>query len=257
MEGAAGNPKAEQTGLPICCERASLTRANKGRQRKRFWRIRMDRHLVRVSRRALLGLAAAALLLAPAARQAVADTPTAGAAAVVQELTEEIWAVLQRDDLGQPQRIDQLAAVIVARTDVALLSRLALGRNWQRLVAALLARYELLFGEVVMRTLARRLDSYVNGVSGALEDHFEIVASQPAGGDDVLVRTTVLPPRGQAVHVDWRLRDAGQGPVIIDLIIEGASLLVAQRSEFATVIERADIDGLLGELEARAGPAGS
>jgi ABC-type transporter MlaC component len=59
------------------------------------------------------------------------------------------------------------------------------------------------------------------------------------------------------VHVDWRLRDAGQGPVIIDLIIEGASLLVAQRSEFATVIERADIDGLLAELEARAGPAGS
>ena len=58
----------------------------------------MDRHLVRVSRRALLGLAAAALLLAPAARQAVADTPTAGAAAVVQELTEETWAVLQRDD---------------------------------------------------------------------------------------------------------------------------------------------------------------
>jgi ABC-type transporter MlaC component len=45
--------------------------------------------------------------------------------------------------------------------------------------------------------------------------------------------------------------------VIIDVIVEGASLLVSQRSEFATVIERKDLDGLLAELRARAGSARS
>jgi phospholipid transport system substrate-binding protein len=54
------------------------------------------------------------------------------------------------------------------------------------------------------------------------------------------------------VDVDWRLRDAAHGPVIIDLIIEGISLLVSQRSEFAAVIERSDMEGLLTELQARA-----
>ena len=33
--------------------------------------------------------------------------------------------------------------------------------------------------------------------------------------------------------------------------------MVSQRSEFAAVIERQDIDGLLAELRARAGPASS
>ena len=40
--------------------------------------------------------------------------------------------------------------------------------------------------------------------------------------------------------------------MIIDLIIEGISLLVSQRSEFAAVIERSDMEGLLTELQARA-----
>jgi ABC-type transporter MlaC component len=40
--------------------------------------------------------------------------------------------------------------------------------------------------------------------------------------------------------------------MIIDVIVEGASMLVSQRSEFAAVIERHDLDGLLAELRARA-----
>jgi ABC-type transporter MlaC component len=39
--------------------------------------------------------------------------------------------------------------------------------------------------------------------------------------------------------------------VIIDLIVEGISLLVTQRSEFAAVLERSGVDGLLAELRAR------
>ena len=48
----------------------------------------------------------------------------------------------------------------------------------------------------------------------------------------------------------------GDQPVIIDLIVEGVSLLVTQRSEFAAVIERSDMDGLLAELRARASSDG-
>ena len=66
-----------------------------------------------------------------------------------------------------------------------------------------------------------------------------------------------FPTNGQPLALDWRLRAGDSGPVIIDLIVEGASLLVSQRSEFAAVIERQDIDGLLAELRARAGPTSS
>ena len=78
-----------------------------------------------------------------------------------------------------------------------------------------------------------------------------MVASRPVGNWDILVQSRVLPPGNQPPRVDWRLRDRPEGPVVIDLIIEGISLLVTQRSEFAAVLERAGVDGLLAELNAR------
>ena len=62
-----------------------------------------------------------------------------------------------------------------------LLSRLVLGRYWQQLSEAQRAGYEQLFGTVVMRNLARRLDQYANGTGGPLDQHFRILSgSRPA-----------------------------------------------------------------------------
>ena len=80
---------------------------------------------------------------------------------------------------------------------------------------------------------------------------FQVVASRPVGNLDILVQSRVLPSGSQPLRVDWRLRERPDGPVVIDLIIEGISLLVTQRSEFAAVLERNGVDGLLTELNAR------
>jgi phospholipid transport system substrate-binding protein len=203
-------------------------------------------------RRRLLVMSAGLALLGLCPRVTLAAAPTADAEAVVRDLAERAWALLHRNDLDQHARLDQLTELLKSETDVPLLSRLVLGRHWQELNEAQRARYEELFGTVVMRNLARRLDQYANGVSGPLDQHFRILGQQPAGHDDVLVRTKVRTETDDNVDVDWRLRPNDGRPVIIDMIVEGASLLVSQRSEFAAVIERSSLDGLLAELRARA-----
>lgn len=203
-------------------------------------------------RRRLLFMTAGLALLSSAPRSVLAANPTVDAEGVVRDLTEHAWDLLHRNDLDQRQRLDQLTELLVSNTDVPLLSRLVLGRHWQQLSEAQRAGYEELFKAVVIRNLARRLDQYANGNDDPLDQHFRIIASQPAGKDDVLVRTKVLTREGDAVDVDWRLRQRDDRPVVIDLIIQGASLLVSQRSEFAAVIERSSMDGLLAELRARA-----
>jgi len=205
-----------------------------------------------LSRRRLVVMAAGPALLVLFPDPSPAATPTAGPEAVVKHLAERAWALVHRDDLDQRSRIDQLTELLKSNTDVPLLSRLVLGRHWQQLSEAQRAGYEELFGTVVMRNFARRLDQYANSSSGSLDQHFQILGEQPAGHDDVLVRTKVLTQAGDSVDVDWRLRTRDGQSVIIDLIVEGASLLVSQRSEFAAVIERSSLDGLLAELRARA-----
>jgi phospholipid transport system substrate-binding protein len=207
-----------------------------------------------VRRRDAIGLLAVATASAAVAawsgRAAASEVATAEAERTVQELAARIWQLLgQTDEQG---RVDAIAGLLEDATDVELLSRLVLARHWQQLNDEQRARYQALFRDVVMRTFARRLNQYAKDAQGPLEERFTIVSSAPAGKQDALVRSRVRPDSGKTLAVDWRLRAGAAGPVIIDLIIEGVSLLVSQRSEFAAVIERSDMEGLLAEMEARA-----
>jgi phospholipid transport system substrate-binding protein len=210
-----------------------------------------------LGRRRLLVVSAGLVLLSLSSRSVLAAASRGSAEAVVQDLAARAWELLHRKNLDQRQRLDQLTQVLTSATDVPLLSRLALGRNWQTLTEAQRSAYEQLFEAVVMRNLARRLDQYANGAKGTLDQHFRTLTSEPAGKGDVLVRTNVVTQQGDNLAVDWRLRLRDDQPVIIDMIVQGASLLVSQRSEFAAVIERSSIDGLLTELRAQAQAPGS
>lgn len=210
--------------------------------------------LGRVRRREAIGLLLAATASAAVAawscRVAGSEVGTAEAERAVQTLAAQIWQRLgQTDEQG---RIDAIAVLLEDATDVELLGRLVLARYWQQLNDEQQARYRTLFRDVVMRTFARRLNQYAQDAHGPLEERFTIVSSAPAGQQDVLVRSRVRPESGKTLAVDWRLREGDAGPVIIDVIIEGVSLLVSQRSEFAAVIERSDMEGLLAEMQARA-----
>ena len=212
----------------------------------------MARAPVQSGRHGLLAIAAGLVVAALSLAPAPGYGGEAGAEAVVQELVDEIWATLRRDDVDPDERVDALAVVLADRTDVALISRLALGRHWHRLPEAEREDYQELFRDVVIRSMARRLNTYAEDAEAPIEDRFRITGSVPVGRGDVLVRSKVFPSDGQPLALDWRLRGNDSDPVVIDLIIEGASLLVSQRSEFAAVIERGDLDGLLAELRARA-----
>jgi phospholipid transport system substrate-binding protein len=216
----------------------------------------MGRAVARLRRRELvLAVAVVGLGLLALPRPAPASDPSAEQ--VIQGLAEAIWTTLRENGVDEEGRIDELTALLETRADVSLIGRLALGRHWNRLPEAQRQEYEELFRAVVIRSLARRLDGYAADAQGKLEERFRILGSGPAGERDVLVRSKVFPTDGPPLALDWRLRAGDSGPMIIDLIVEGASLLVSQRSEFAAVIERRDIDGLLAELRARAGPASS
>ena len=217
----------------------------------------MKRAFAQLRRRDAIGLLATAAVLPLvdptfAIRPARGEVAPAEAQAAVQDLAAKIWQLLGRTDLGDPARIDAMTALLDEATDVELLSRLVLGRYWQRLDDEQQVRYQALFRDVVMRNFASRLNQQAKDAKGPLAERFTIISSAPAGKQDVLVRSTVRPESRDTLAVDWRLRGSDHGPVIIDVIIEGVSLLVSQRSEFAAVIERSDIKGLLAELQARA-----
>lgn len=202
------------------------------------------------TRRRLLSRGVFLLALPLSASTALATPYAAAAEQVVERLVRQVWTIAQTSH-GDAIDRQHLRQAIEQQTDLELLARLALGRYWRTATASQREEYVGLFRTFVVQVLIDRLRPFVGRDLGRLDDHFRIVASRPAGKRDILVHSQIVPPGSQPLDVHWRLRDRSDGPVIIDAIVEGVSLLVTQRSEFATVLERVGLDGLLVELRSR------
>ena len=80
---------------------------------------------------------------------------------------------------------------------------------------------------------------------------FEVRGARPEGEKDVIVTSFILPEGGPEVQVDWRVRSKNGRFQVIDVIVEGVSMSVTQRSDFASVIQRGggNVDVLLAHLQ--------
>lgn len=165
---------------------------------------------------------------------------------MIQDVGVEVLAVLRNGDLSQQEKFDRLVDLLDGPIDLELIARLILGRHWRSASEAQQAEYLELFRAFALDNLANRLHVY----SG---EEFEIVGSQAVNDRDAVVATLVTGAGRQPLKVDWRVRERRDGDLVaIDVIVEGISLVVTQRSEFSSVIERSGMDGLLAELRKRA-----
>ena len=103
-----------------------------------------------------------------------------------------------------------------------------------------------MFVDFIVRVYASRFDSY-NG------ETFEILkATESNKEEDVIVRTRILRPSGAPpIGVDYRVRIIEGGYRVVDINVEGISMLHTHRIEFASVINRKGMDGFLKELRAQ------
>lgn len=173
----------------------------------------------------------AGLLLGAAALPAHAQMDTARAAAFIQAAGNELVAVINNAGLPAEVRRQQVAAILRRSVDLEGVGRFVLGRFWRVATPAEQQEYLRLYEESLVRNLAGRFGEF-QGV------RFELGRTQSRTEEDALVSTTVQRPGQAAFNLDWRIADVGGQPRIVDLIAEGTSLRLTQRSEFASVVTR-------------------
>lgn len=180
------------------------------------------------TRRALLLSAYSIALLAAWPAQAQMDPGRA--TAFIQATGEEMVAALNSGQ-SLEQRRAQVANILRRSVDVEGTGRFILGRWWRVASPAEQQEYLRLFEETLIRNLASRFGDY-QGV------RFALGRSQQRSEDDALVSTMVERPGSPAFNLDWRVGDVNGQPRIVDLVAEGTSLRLTQRSEYSAVVQR-------------------
>jgi phospholipid transport system substrate-binding protein len=162
----------------------------------------------------------------------------------VRALGDEVVAVLRDETRGEASRREALRAIFLASFDTRAIARFALGRYWRVATEAQKARYLDMFPTYVADIYAGRLSTY----AGEL---FVVLRERRTDTTRTLVNGEIRRPDGSAMRIDFRVRRTADGFRTFDVLVEGLSLLITKRDEFAAVIGRKGIDGLLSLLEQR------
>lgn len=176
------------------------------------------------SRRFLLTVSAAWLALGAGARAQSADSR---AADFVKQTGDQLVAVVNGPGSAQDKR-QKLTQIIDQTVAVSEIAKFCLGRFWRQATPAQQQRYMNLFHEVLVTNITSKLGDY-KGVA------FTMGRTAP-DGDNVAVGTTVTRPNNPPTDVRWVITNAGSAPKIIDVIAEGTSLRLTQRSDYASYL---------------------
>lgn len=120
-----------------------------------------------------------------------------------------------------------------------------LGANWRKATPAQRAQFVEEFSELLLRTYGTALRQYDS------EELNFLPVNAPEGANRVTVRTEIVRPDGPKVSVDYRLTNRSGAWKVYDVVIENVSLVVTYRSEYAAIIKRDGMDGLLKQLADR------
>lgn len=193
--------------------------------------------MMRASRRDLLVLATGLLGAPVVTRAGTAST-------FVAQLGERAIAVLSQEDLAPAARRESLAELLSDGFDVELIARLALGRPYRELDPQQRADYERLFRAFVLATYSARLERYAG-------ERLVVLRETATSSGDIVVASEIRRAGAEPLRVDWRVRLGPDGPKIVDVIVEGVSMVVTQRNEFQAVVAARGIAGLLDLLRER------
>lgn len=181
------------------------------------------------------------LMIAVGPTASAAEDGRSAASTLIRGLGNEAIGRLSDPALSPAQREARLRQLLNDHFDMAAISRFVLGRYYRSANEAQRVEFRRLFVDFVVRSYAARFGENRG-------QRFNVTGASVDSGGTVLVHSTVDIPSAEVIHVDWGLRGAGSNLAIVDIIVEGVSMAVTQRSEFASMIQ--ERGGVAGAIEA-------
>jgi len=192
----------------------------------------------------LAALGTLAWTAAPAAARSALQSKAEGADArgTLSGVLDHVSSILLSDQMEKQEKREQVRQLIDDNVDFEVVSRLVLASNWRNFSEDQRKQFVDLFRRHLLNTYWRNADlgSFkgieITGDRKELRRDWTVMTRVHVTGDDILI--------------DYRLRqlgdDAAPGPWrIIDILVEGVSLVSNFRSQFQSIVSNDGPDGLI------------
>jgi phospholipid transport system substrate-binding protein len=190
-----------------------------------------------------LVIVAAVTALPPAPARAADD-----AASFISGLGTQALQILSSQQ-PEAEREKQFRALFDKAFDEDTIGRFALGPYWRTATEAQRQEFIRLFVTYIVHVYTVRLTAFTN-------QQFKVTGSRRESENSTIVTSQATSAGSEApTHIDWRVVKTENGFKITDVIVEGVSMAITERQEFAAVIQRAggNIEALLKILREKIG----
>ena len=162
----------------------------------------------------------------------------------VSTFTEEAISILSNDTINDSEKTKAFTSLVMSSIDLPLISKFVLARSWKESSDDQKQRYLIAFKDYFVNSYANKLDQY----SG---EKIAIIDSEEAG-KYIIVNSNIVREGTDTLKINlkWRLLNRDGQIKIIDLNIEGISLIIAQREEFQSFLanNNYDLDKLIEKI---------
>ena len=157
----------------------------------------------------------------------------------VAKFANEATTILGSEQISKNEKNNKFTNLVMSAIDLNLISQFVLSKTWKSATDDQKERYISAFKKYFINSYANKLDQY----SGEKI----IVNGSEEAGKYVIVDTHIVREGTDTLKINlkWRLLNKNDDIKIIDLNIEGISLVIAQREEFQSFLANND-----GDLEA-------
>jgi phospholipid transport system substrate-binding protein len=162
----------------------------------------------------------------------------------VQDLGNNAIGVIADKSITKDQRDQKFRDILRNSFDLQTIGRFVIGRSWNSATPDQQKDYMQLFQDLVIKTYGGRMTLYTG-------EGFTVTGVRPESEKDTIVSSQITHPDGSdPTKIDWRIRTRDGKMGVIDVVVEGVSLSVTQRQEYAAVIQNnnGDIGALLDKM---------
>ncbi len=195
---------------------------------------------IRMIRTGALGVCSA-LLLVLGTEAWGEGTAAADATAEVSEVMKQVLEISGDQDLDAATRRSRIEQLAMERFAWTTMSRLVLARNWRKLSDPQQKEFVDAFRQHLAVVYGRRLEKMG-------DETIEVSPGRVASNGDVTVRTTIHGGQADGVVIAYRLRDTDGEWKVIDVIIEGVSLVSNFRSQMNQIANNSGADSVIEKL---------
>ena len=146
------------------------------------------------------------------------------------------------DTTSFEERYAYLEPVINKNFDIALISKVTLGRYWKSIDEEIKVRFTNLFNRLTISTYIGRFNSYENQI-------FKNISIEQLKENRYLVKTEFIRLKEKSISFNYIIQKNGKKWRIISVIANGINDLSLKRAEYTAIIKKDGIDTLIKKLE--------